>query len=92
MSDLRIYKYPFNVQDEIRIEMPKDASILTIQAQDEVPCIWAIVDIEQPTIEVRRFRLFGTGHPMDIEPALSRYIGTFQLLGGRFIGHLFDIS
>jgi len=89
MGDLKIYKYPFEVQGDVEISMPAGATILTVQVQGETPCIWAIVDPEQP-IAVRRFRIFGTGHPLDIEPALSRYIGTFQLLGGRYVGHLFE--
>lgn len=89
MGDLKIYKYPFEVQGDVEIAMPTGATILTVQVQGETPCIWAIVDPEQPII-VRHFRVFGTGHPLDIEPTLSRYIGTFQLVCGRFVGHLFE--
>ncbi len=88
---LRIYKYPFDVQDTFNIEMPEDAKVLAVQAQNEVPCIWAMVDDEQPP-DIYRFRLFGTGHPIDIPRAnLNHYIGTFQLGGGRFVGHLFQV-
>lgn len=92
MSDLKIYKYPFEVQDNVEIKMPMGASILTVQVQDNNPYIWAIVWPDHP-LELRRFRLFGTGHPIDMElKQLNKYIGTFQLLDGRFVGHLFETS
>jgi len=89
MGDLNIFKYNFEVSGEVEIEMPKGAHILTVQEQYGRPAIWAIVDPEQPK-EIRHFRLFGTGHPLDIDPVKNRYIGTFQHLGGDFIGHLFE--
>lgn len=86
---LKIFKYQFGVNDTVSIEMPKNAHVLTVQNQREVPCIWAIVDPSAET-EIRTFRLFGTGHPIDIDISQSSYIGTFQLAGGQFIGHLFE--
>jgi len=87
---LQIFKYQIKVQDVVEIEMPQGASVLTVQAQYGVPCIWAIVDPEQP-LETRHFRIFGTGQPIEIESALNCYINTFQLLDGQFIGHLFEL-
>lgn len=89
MGELIIFKYTFEVDPEVEIEMPKGAHILTVQVQHGYPTIWAIVDPEQPK-EIRHLRLFGTGHPLDIDPAASRYIGTFQLDMGNFVGHLFE--
>ena len=88
---MKIFKYHFAVEGGISIPMPKGAHILTVQVQHNTPCIWAIVDEGQPS-ESRNFRIFGTGHEMDIDLPLSNYIGTFQLLGGDFIGHLFEIK
>ena len=87
---MQIFKYHFEVEGEVSIPMPKGAHILTVQVQHNTPCIWAIVDPEQP-IESRTFRIFGTGHEMDINITRSHYIGTFQLLDGSFIGHLFEV-
>lgn len=81
-----VHKYPFDVLDLIKIKMPEGARVLTVQTQRGVPCIWAIVDTEQPT-KTHYFRVFGTGHA-DISDQL--YIGTFQLFDGEFIGHLFE--
>lgn len=85
----RIFKYPIQVDDYQVIEMNKGAVILTVQTQREKPCIWAIVDPDAP-LEPRRLRLAGTGHPIDEPLEEMKYIGTFQLGGGAFIGHLFE--
>lgn len=85
-----IYKYPFQVEGEVEIEMPKGARVLCVQVQRDIPCIWAIIEPSQPIVEIRHFRVFGTGQPMDMHPDFLHYIGTFQLAGGNFIGHLFE--
>lgn len=90
---MKIYKYPFAVNDTAAIAMPLGACILSLQVQHGVPCLWALVDPEQP-VETRSFRIFGTGEEIDIDiPVVtrSRYIGTFQLLGGDFIWHMFEV-
>lgn len=87
---LAIWKYPFQVQDHFTISMPTGARLLDVQVQNETPCIWALVD-PGALKESREFRLAGTGHDIS-EKEAERYIGTFQLGGGVFIGHLFEIS
>ena len=87
---MKIYKYPFEVTGLVKIAMPANAQILTVQTQHETPCIWAIVDTEH-TMETRTFHVFGTGHSLDIDLLRSKYIGTFQLLNGQFVGHLFEV-
>lgn len=86
-----IYKYPFQVEDVVTQFMPMGSEILAVQVQGDIPCIWAIVDPEAE-LEVRRFQLYGTGHTMDIAVTQDQHVGTFQLLGGRFVGHLFDVT
>ena len=81
----KIYKYPIPVNDEITISMPKDAVILTVQMQKAEPFIWALVDVDKEMIDVK-FRLFGTG--MSVYPCLN-YVGTFQMLNGGLVFHLF---
>lgn len=84
----RIYKYalrPFSMAFEV--EMPKDADVLTVQVQYGEPHIWAIVDPDEPP-ETRGFVLRGTGH--GLKGNEGRYVGTFQLEGGAFVGHLFE--
>ena len=90
MSSLKtIHKYPLEVTDYQKIKLPKDSTILTVQTQREVPCIWALVDIEKEKGE-RNIRIVGTGHP--VHDNVVRYIGTFQLERGSLIFHVFEIK
>ncbi len=84
-----IYKYPLSLESSPVIDMPTGAHVLCVQVQKGEPCLWAVVDPDQP-IETRQFRLCGTGHNLAIDDPKSHYIGTFQLDGGNFIGHVFD--
>lgn len=88
-----IYKFPIKrVTDVVQIEMPVGAQVLCVQVQHETPCIWAIVDTEAAT-EPRYFEIYGTGNPLpdhlDVEYD-TKYIGTFQLHEGGFVGHVFE--
>jgi hypothetical protein len=82
----RIWKYPLQMRNEQTIMMPAGAKVLAVQVQDGVPCIWVAVDEREPQTVLRFFRICGTGHEM----CEGNYVGTFQLAGGRFVGHLFD--
>ena len=90
MEIKRIYKYTIPVEDSFPLELPQGAKILTVQEQHGKPQIWALVDPENPT-ETREFCVVGTGHPIDEDEVTLDYIGTFQLFGGNFVGHLFEI-
>lgn len=82
-------KFPVHIEDVLYIKMPQDAKILCVQTQNHMPQMWALIDTEKP-IEARRFRLYATGHPIDIEENDLSYIGTFQLLEGDLVYHLFE--
>lgn len=91
-----VWKYPVPVQDDFALTMPQGATILSVQAQGShavpgqggQPVLWALVDPDAP-ITQRQFRLAGTGHPVPDDP--GTYVGTFQLYGGGFIGHLWEV-
>lgn len=89
MANQTIHKYPFKVTDKVSISMPADAEVLCVQVQpDTGPCIWALVDREKPQC-MKNFRVFGTGQPVEKE-ATRFYVGTFQLLEGTLVFHLFE--
>ena len=69
--------------------MPKGAEILTIQIQDGIPCLWALVDPDQKT-ESKTIIVLGTG---DTISKLDRkeYIGTYQERQGMFVWHAFEL-
>lgn len=85
-----IHKYPVPMQDEFAVKMPAGAEVLTVQAQHNDPCVWALVDTRRPYQE-RLFALCGTGYPAPEDTGWHPpwlYVGTFQLDNG-FVGHLF---
>lgn len=83
-----VYKWPVDPNDEITLNIPKGAEILTFQMQDDVPTLWALVDPEAET-EQRHFQLAGTGHPID--EAEVGYIDSIQMMGGQPVFHLFEV-
>lgn len=94
---MKIYKYQleFLVGEQI-IRMAKGSTILTIQMQNEHPCIWATVP--EPAFgksgedEFRTFITIGTGIRFEENPK-DIYIGTYQknfLDGSNFVGHVFE--
>ncbi len=82
-----IWKFLLEVTDTQDVKMPRGARILTVDVQHGTPCLWALVDGEQPR-ESRHIQMYGTGHSFD--PVPSDYIGTFQLSGGSLVFHVFE--
>ena len=69
--------------------LPKGSTILTVQTQRGVPCLWALVDLDESKKEERHIRIAGTGHQI-IDKEASRYIGTVQMAEGDLIWHVFE--
>lgn len=84
-----IYKFELKIDDVVKVEMPKGAKILTVQNQNDNVSLWALCDKDAEK-EIRIFSVIGTGH--DFNPVAMEYIGTFQTMGGAFVGHLFEIT
>ena len=82
-----IYKYGFDIEDSFTIALPRGAEILCVQTQNGGPQLWALVDPAELK-ESRCFELYGTGHPY--REGEQKYIGTFQLLHGDLVFHLFE--
>lgn len=82
-----VHKYPLDLTDVQAIDMPRDAAILTIQVQHDVPVLWARVDTANLT-ERRLIHLVGTGNPLPDHAA--GYIATIQLHDGRLVLHAFE--
>lgn len=87
-----IWKFLLKTTEVQPIRMPKGAKILTVQVQDDSPCLWALVDPHAKP-EKRMIEIFGTGHPIQSNDGNSReYIGTYQQNGGQFVGHVFEYT
>ena len=96
-----IYKYALPFGDEVSVQMPKDASILKFGIQSVIDSkpeivVWAIVDTESE-MEERRFRIVGTGHPLEDDttahcadiPCEWDYVYFDTLFDRRFVWHIF---
>jgi hypothetical protein len=83
-----IWKYELT-PDKLSIEMPKDAEILSVQMQNDIPCVWALVNPENKVKE-KVIEIFGTGHEMYCDGISRKFIGTFQMHGGLLVFHLFE--
>lgn len=87
---LTVWKYAIPIDDRFTLDMPIGALILTVQAQQDKPQLWALVDPDAE-IESRTFRLAGTGHPIKEESLRLLYLGTFQAHDGALVLHLFEV-
>lgn len=84
-----IWKFSFETRDGVMIDMPEGAEILSLQLQNGMPTIWALVHPER-RLAARWFRIYGTGHPIDMEME-GEFIGTYQLAGGALVFHVFEV-
>lgn len=81
-----VWKVPFEVKDEMILHLPEGAEPLWVAVQHGRPCMWIKVRTTAPLVP-RRFYVSGTGH--HVEP-YWRYIGSFMLSDGAFVGHLWE--
>lgn len=86
-----ILKYKIQVVDSFVLQMPKDAIPLSVQAQRGEPVMWAMMDSLYDEPISREFSVVSTGELFGSMMGRYQYIGTFQLLDGAFVGHLFEI-
>lgn len=87
MAKQAIWKYPLEVTDKQILEIPGfEPELLTVQVQNGVPCLWAVVKPEEPKRKVW-IEVVGTGQPLNYSP--RKYIGTFQL-GPSLVFHVFN--
>lgn len=87
-----IWKYELEVTGKNILLIPQDAEILSVQTQNETPCLWALVNPDSQ-LEERYFEMFGTGHPVHCDMGVNRkFIGTFQMSDGALVFHLFERS
>lgn len=88
-----IWKYKLEVNDDQQISMPKDAKILTVQSQNEMPCLWALVNPYETEEELRYIEMYGTGSSVECNAGTEReYISTFQMMGGEIVFHVFEYT
>ena len=79
-----IYKYTLDSQD-CTLHLPKGAEILTIQLQNGIPTLWALVNPMTVT-EERHICIVGTGWQVEDN---MKYITTY--MDGYFVWHVFEL-
>lgn len=87
----RIYKYPIKVTDRQDVIIPLNAKILSLQVQENIPCIWALVDPEEKETRTVNLETFGTGHPIHSDMGVSReFVATYQI--NELVFHVFEYT
>ena len=81
-----IWKIPLNIAPVQTMFIPEGAEILRVEAIDDVPYLWALVDPDGFT-ETTMIHILATGEPIPYE--LGDYIGSYRVLDGREIYHVF---
>jgi hypothetical protein len=79
-----IYKYTLDSQD-CTLQLPKGAEILTVQLQNQIPTLWALVNPMTVT-EERHICIVGTGWQVEDN---MKYITTY--MDGYFVWHVFEL-
>ena len=88
---MKVYKYPVPIDDYFYLALPTGARVLHVEAQGDNPVLWALIDPDEEGLENRRFRLVGTGHPIDERPEELKHVSTFLMAEGRLVWHVFEI-
>lgn len=81
---MAIFEFSLEVTDAQTVLMPGLATILCVQTQGGVPCLWALVNPDDE-LRPRKIMTYGTGQTIG-NPGM--YIGTYQLPGLVF--HVFE--
>jgi len=86
-----VYKYPLKGLENaalLEVEMRQGSRILALQMLDRIPCLWVMVNTDERKLVRRLLRIYGTGRPIEEDPADLDYIGTVQM--GPFVWHVFE--
>lgn len=90
-----VWKFPLEIKDRQKLEVPKDARFRAMQTQGDgpiaQPCLWLECD-DDPEVQTETLEVVtvGTGHPIPDEPL--KYLGTYQVLSGDFVGHVYVVD
>lgn len=85
---LTVHKFQLKVEEHQMVEMNHGAQILSIQAQGNHVCAWALVDTERPMSKYELW-CYGTGHEIPVERygVPKKHIATVQQ--GVLVWHFF---
>ena len=83
-----VWKFAVAAEEELILDIPKSAQVLTVRTQYGKPHVWILLDPEEKKVR-RIFNVIPTGVTFDAR-SLS-YIGTFEVSAGQsLIFHMFE--
>jgi hypothetical protein len=85
---MTVWKYEISPGTSI-LEIPKGGKVLALQVQQDMPCMWVLVD-QDAEKEKRRFEIHGTGSLLPND--YGTYVGTFQVNNGHYVFHIFETA
>lgn len=83
----KIYKFQLEVTDTQIINLSRHAHVLSVQVQNGIPCIWALVGAHVVLDVPYKIDTYGTGHRVSDSP--GSFLGTYQLGDGALVFHVF---
>lgn len=87
MPQYRIYKYDLALVERQDLTLPAGARILSVQNQNEMLVLWALVDTEALPRQ-HKILTFLTGWTFRYPETLT-YLGTAQFKNGSLVVHVF---
>lgn len=87
MDKLTIWKFPLAVTDVQVLHVPDGFTVLSVQVQDDVPCLWIRVNPHACMVTVEVLTV-GTGHDATATSE-TEYVDTYQLVDGALVFHTF---
>ncbi len=91
-----IVKYELTVSEMFRLELQKGAEVLSVMVDNNTPKLYVLVDPEITYTISRFFEIVPTGHTLraglhpDGRLIARKFIGSFQINNGNYIGHVFE--
>lgn len=83
----QIFKYVLNPNIN-EMEIPSN-TILSVESQRDDIVVYAMVDNEDQEQRLYDFRVFGTGHVIDVEIGGYNFLGTVKMYDGSLMFHVF---
>jgi hypothetical protein len=89
-----IFKYQPGFSDRIEIMTHESAELLSVQSQPgrdpwHTLTFWFLVDTDKPIVP-RVFRVYGTGHEIDLSVKDMIHVGSVQEMNGKLVWHCFE--
>lgn len=95
-----IYKYPLEITAEQVINIPMlyfydrvarcNEQVLHVDVQDVIrPCLWCMVDTENQTYPMKVVTKMTGEEIREDEKDKLKYVGSYLIGGGDFVGHVF---